>query len=284
MSSCKNAFHELVDHSQRAYVADAKTTSDIRELRPQPSILAPDVDSGAESRRTQVLVEKLDFLRDSCKIVFAQKNHLLARKDADISRLKTLLAQKDNEVASLKARLASAHQTVATVTIERDEAVARASIIVHDLDQIRADYDSKIASLTSRAADAESSAETLRTIVQQQKTKLSAALLENNDLNAELTRARDVYDSHLESCRTRESNDARTIARQSTEIVMLTKRLKEASRQRAAPASPLYRFQSFMSRRSSESDSDSSFYWAKPSPPRWRRFMVMRRARKGDSS
>ena len=204
MSSCESPLNPLVDDSERPHVVDAKATSDKKEPRIRLSTLVPDLDSEAESGRNQVLVEKLDFLRDSCKIVLAQKNRLLARQDEDISRLRALLAQKIDEVASLKAHLDTVHRTVATVTIERDEAVARASIAAYNLDQTHADHDIKIASLKLQATDVESSTETLPTMFQQQKIELKAALLENNELNAQLTRARDVYDSLLESCRSQE--------------------------------------------------------------------------------
>ncbi|KAM5535795.1 hypothetical protein V8D89_010518 [Ganoderma adspersum] len=120
------------------------------------------------------------------------------------------------------------------VTAERDEAVVRSWSRADALEKTRADYVDKIASLTTHATDAEADSGALRTV--------------NNDLNTTLTIAHHVYDSHLESCRAQETNDTRTITRQRAEIVMLTKWLHGPSRQRRALASPLYRFQSFMSR------------------------------------
>ncbi|KAI1788897.1 hypothetical protein LXA43DRAFT_1063299 [Ganoderma leucocontextum] len=315
VAACKKALNELAEDSDRAHTASAKTSLDVGEpIRQLPSS-TPAVESEAESERVQALEARLDFLRDSCKILFAQKNDLLAQQNEDISALKAQLAathqtkndslaqkdediascktmlaqktdelasynmvlsQKNDEIAAFNAQLAATHQAMTTTTHERDEAVARAHTLANELEKTRADYDDKVASLTTGAANATA----LQTMVQQQKTEIGEILHKNNNLNAELTKVRDLYDSHFEYCRDQKTNYARTIAQQGVEIVPLTKRLEAAPRQRAVPASPRYSFQSFMSRRSSESESDDSFDSDKPSPPRWRQFTI-RRARKG---
>ncbi|KAM5536929.1 hypothetical protein V8D89_009476 [Ganoderma adspersum] len=292
------SLNDFAEASDCGHVAGAKTSLVSGDLSSQSTTTpAPAVVSESESERVQALEARLDFLRNSCNILIAQKNDLVARQNENLAMLKaqlavthqtkdellaedasckTLLGQKNEELASINAQLAAAQRNVAAVVTERDGAVSHARTIVNQLERTRADYDDKISSLTIRATDADRNSVALQTTVQQQKTEMDDILFKNANLSAELTKVRDLRDSDLEQFRMRENNNARTIATQGVEIAMLTERLEAATRPRPTPASPRYSFQSIMYRRSneSESESESSFDSEKPSPPRWRRFSI----------
>ena len=275
-NGCKKALNALAEDSACTSTPSAKTSPGVEDLSRRSPAPAPAPFVDPETK-VQALEARLEFLRDSCRIMVArktdmleEKDSLLARQSADLATLKAqlaaihqtknellaekdacckaILAQKTDELAALGVQLNAAHQTVATVATERDEAVARADTIANELEKTHVDYSSKITFLTTRATDAESGAAALQTTVQQQETDIGDILLKNNNL--------------------------------SMEIALLTKRLETASRQRTTPSSPRYSFQSFMSPRSSESASDSSFDSDRPSPSSpWRRFTI-RLARK----
>ncbi|PIL35045.1 hypothetical protein GSI_02832 [Ganoderma sinense ZZ0214-1] len=306
----ETTLNDPAEDSDCSRVADAKDPLDVGD--PSGQSPAPGLAGYSESERVQALEERLDFLRDSCRIMFVQKSDLLAKKDGllaqkdgllaqqnvDLATLRTqlaaahqmkndllaekdascrlILAQKNEEIAPIKAQLAAAQQNVATITTERDEAYVRASTIADTLEKTREDHEDEVIDLSIRATDTERNSATLQAVVQQQKRDISDALLKNNSLNAEVAKVRRLYDSDLERFRTLERNYSRTIADQRVEIAMLTARLAPATRPRPTPASPRYSLQSILSRLSSESESesDSSFYSIKPSPPRWRRLAI----------
>lgn len=222
-----------VDASDCGLVDDAKTSFVAGDRSSQSTTPTPAVVSESESEKVHALEARLSFLRDSCRIMFAQKNDLLAQKDDLLGQRDDLLAQRNVDIATLKAQLAATHQmkndllaekdasfkaileqkneeaafivaqlsaaqqNVATVIAERDGAVAHASTLASELEKTHANYHDEVASLTRQATHAEGTSATLQTMVEQQKTEI-------NDLSAELTKIRELYNSDLERFRVQE--------------------------------------------------------------------------------
>ena len=222
-----------VDASDCGLVDDAKTSFVAGDRSSQSTTPTPAVVSESESEKVHALEARLSFLRDSCRIMFAQKNDLLAQKDDLLAQRDDLLAQRNVDIATLKAQLAATHQmkndllaekdasfkaileqkneeaafivaqlsaaqqNVATVIAERDGAVAHASTLASELEKTHANYHDEVASLTRQATHAEGTSATLQTMVEQQKTEI-------NDLSAELTKIRELYNSDLERFRVQE--------------------------------------------------------------------------------
>ena len=222
-----------VDASDCGLVDDAKTSFVAGDRSSQSTTPTPAVVSESESEKVHALEARLSFLRDSCRIMFAQKNDLLAQKDDLLGQRDDLLAQRNVDIATLKAQLAATHQmkndllaekdasfkaileqkneeaafivaqlsaaqqNVATVIAERDGAVAHASTLASELEKTHTNYHDKVASLTRQATHAEGTSATLQTMVEQQKTEI-------NDLSAGLTKIRELYNSDLERFRVQE--------------------------------------------------------------------------------
>lgn len=222
-----------VDASDCGLVDDAKTSFVAGDRSSQSTTPTPAVVSESESEKVHALEARLSFLRDSCRIMFAQKNDLLAQKDDLLAQRDDLLAQRNVDIATLKAQLAATHQmkndllaekdasfkaileqkneeaafivaqlsaaqqNVATVIAERDGAVAHASTLASELEKTHTNYHDKVASLTRQATHAEGTSATLQTMVEQQKTEI-------NDLSAGLTKIRELYNSDLERFRVQE--------------------------------------------------------------------------------
>ena len=224
LDTCEISLSDPVVASECGDVVGSGTSLVSRDRASQSTTPAPApaVVAESESERVQALEARLDFLRNSCNVLIAQKNDLVARQNEDLATLKaqlaiahqtkdellaekdacckTLLEQKNGELASLRVQLATTHQAVAAITTTRDEAVARAGIIAKELETTRADY----TSLTSLVADAEGNVATLNAMVQQQKTEIGDILLKHISLSAELTKVRDLYHSDLERRRVQE--------------------------------------------------------------------------------
>ena len=232
-AACEVSLDDSVDASDCGLVDDAKTSFVAGDRSSQSTTPTPAVVSESESEKVHALEARLSFLRDSCRIMFAQKNDLLAQKDDLLAQRDDLLAQRNVDIATLKAQLAATHQmkndllaekdasfkaileqkneeaafivaqlsaaqqNVTTVIAERDGAVAHASTLASELEKTHTNYHDKVASLTRQATHAEGTSATLQTMVEQQKTEI-------NDLSAGLTKIRELYNSDLERFRVQE--------------------------------------------------------------------------------